>query len=153
MSEETFKVIIAGGRNFNDYELLRSSMDKLLSSKVADNIIIEIVSGCNKTIDKNTGEIYGADYLGTCYAAERGYIVKEFPANWKQWGLPAGPLRNKQMAKYADACVCFWDGKSKGTSWMIKFAEKENLRLRIIRYKPVVKMTKFLNYPKELKTI
>ncbi|UNY48937.1 hypothetical protein P9294_gp222 [Bacillus phage FADO] len=34
------------------------------------------------------------------------------------------------MAKYADACVVFWDGKSRGTKHMIDLAEKEGIILK-----------------------
>jgi hypothetical protein len=38
------------------------------------------------------------------------------------------------MAKVADACVIFWDGKSKGTKHMIDIAKKYKLKLRIIMF-------------------
>jgi len=45
-----------------------------------------------------------------------------------------GYVRNTQMAKYADACVVFWDGESRGTKHMIDLAKKHKLQLRIIKY-------------------
>jgi hypothetical protein len=38
------------------------------------------------------------------------------------------------MAKNADACVCFWDGKSTGTKHMIDTAETMKIALRVINY-------------------
>jgi hypothetical protein len=38
------------------------------------------------------------------------------------------------MAEYADACVCFWNGKSRGTEHMIRIARKLKLQVRIIKY-------------------
>jgi hypothetical protein len=115
-----FKVIIAGGRDFYDYNFLKEKVDNILSS-IKDEI--EIVSGAAK----------GADALGERYAKERGYKLKLFPAQWSI-GKAAGPLRNEEMAKYADACICFWDGSSRGTSNMIDNAKKHNLKLRVINY-------------------
>jgi hypothetical protein len=57
------------------------------------------------------------------------------PANWDEFGKSAGYIRNAEMAKYADACVIFWDGISKGTKHMINLANKEGLKLKIIKYK------------------
>lgn len=66
-----FKVIIAGGRDFDNYEVLKTWCDSTL--RVRDAIgPIEIVSG----------KARGADKLGEKYAEEKGYPVKEFPANW-----------------------------------------------------------------------
>jgi hypothetical protein len=115
-----FKVIIAGGREFKDYELLKSKLDKILQNKTD----IQIVSG----------KARGADSLGETYAKERGYDIEEFPADWKKYGKPAGYIRNKQMAEYADACVCFWDGVSSGTGHMIGLAKEHKLLLRVVRY-------------------
>lgn len=116
-----FRVIIAGGRDFNDYLLLRETMDNLLQ-----NITEEIVVVC--------GQARGADTLGEQYAKERGYRVDYYPADWKRYGKRAGYLRNEQMAQNADALVAFWDGKSRGTKLMIELAKQYGLKVRVQRY-------------------
>ena len=111
------KVIIAGGRNFNDYKLLRKFCDKVLSKQTK----IEIISGTAK----------GADKLGEKYANEKEFPITQFPANWNRYGKSAGYKRNMEMAEYADALIAFWDGKSKGTKHMIDIAKANNLKVRI----------------------
>ena len=91
-------IIIAGSRNFNDYNLLKSSCDNLLTQFTN----IEIVSGTAR----------GADKLGERYAREKGYDIKQFPANWDKFGKSAGYIRNDEMAQYADMLIAFWDGAS-----------------------------------------
>jgi hypothetical protein len=115
-----FKVIVAGGRDFSDYELMKRKVLHFLQNMQA----VEIVSGGAN----------GADKLGERLANEIGWSFKVFPADWDLNGKSAGYIRNVEMAKYADACVCFWDGKSRGTEHMIKIAEKEKLHLRVIKY-------------------
>jgi hypothetical protein len=117
-----FKVIIAGTRTFNDYGLLQKTMDRLLANTPFN--AIEIVSGTAN----------GADKLGERYAKECGLALKQFPADWNTLGKQAGYVRNKQMAEYAEACVVFWDGKSKGTQHMINLAKEHGLKLRVIKY-------------------
>ena len=112
------KVIIAGGRNFNDYENLCQICDKALSKQTE----IEIVSGTAK----------GADKLGEKYANENGYPIKQFPADWDKYGKSAGYKRNEEMAKYADALIAFWDGKSKGTKHMIDLAKRYKLKVKVV---------------------
>lgn len=114
------KIIIAGGRDFNDYDMLCRRVDKILSRQTE----IEIVSGRAK----------GADQLGERYAKERGYIIKMFPADWNTHRKAAGYIRNIEMANYADAVIVFWDKYSKGSKHMIDIAREENLLLRIIYY-------------------
>ena len=113
------RLIIAGSRDFADYELLKERLDGILKNTTED---IEIVSGmCN-----------GADKLGERYAKEKGYPTKYFPADWVSHGKKAGYLRNKEMAEYSTHCVCFWDGYSAGTKMMIKLAEEKGLKTRVI---------------------
>lgn len=115
------KVIIAGGRDFNDYTLLKFKCDKILRDKT----VTEIVSGKCPT---------GADYLGERYARERGYPVNPFPANWERDGKVAGVMRNHKMAEYADCLIIFWNGSSRGSTSMIKAAHLNGLPIRIIKY-------------------
>lgn len=115
------KVIVAGTRTFDDYNLLRDKLDKLL---VLLNGNIEIVSGGAK----------GADTLGEKYAKMKGYRLTRKEADWETNGKSAGYIRNEEMAKYADKCVVFWDGESKGTKHMIDLAKKNGLEVRVIRY-------------------
>ena len=117
------KLIIAGSRTFTDYKKLSEVCDQFLQ----DQTDIEIVSGAYYK---------GADKLGEQYAKERGYKLTQFPAYWKRFGRTAGPLRNEQMANYANALIAFWDGNSKGTKHMIELAKSRGLTISIHQIKP-----------------
>ena len=75
------KVIIAGGRDFSDYELLKRECDSYLCGMHG----IEIVSGAAN----------GADKLGERYADERNFSLKRFSADWNRYGRGAGTRRNQ----------------------------------------------------------
>ena len=119
------KLIIAGGRDFNDYRLLEKSVNEY-RYKNTDNLDtdIQIISGGAN----------GADRLGERYAEENNLALKIFSADWNKWGKSAGPRRNTEMAEYADTLMAFYDGKSKGTSNMILTAKIKNLKVHIIKY-------------------
>lgn len=127
--EKIARVIIAGGRDFNDYDLLVEKVDYYLSTAISQGYKIIVVSGTAK----------GADKLGEQYAKEKGYEIAYFAADWASYGKRAGYLRNQEMAKYAKkqghgALICFWDGKSKGSKHMIDIAKKDNLHIRVVNY-------------------
>lgn len=107
------KVIVAGTRTFDDQRLVFDMLNNL-------NIDVEeIVSGhCKRFVDDQ--EIYTPDRLGEIWAIDNNIPVRLFPANWEKYGRYAGPIRNKEMAEYADYAVIFWDGQSSGTRSMIK---------------------------------
>lgn len=117
-----YKVIIAGSRDFNDYDLLVSNMAHFLHGYKPSEV--EIVSGTAR----------GADRLGENFANKHHCKLTKMPADWDKFGNSAGYRRNADMAIYADACVIFWDGVSKGTKHMIDLAEKYNLDLKVIKY-------------------
>ncbi len=118
------RVIIAGGRDFNDYELLENKCDFYLQN--FNNRKIEIVSGTCK----------GADKLGEQYAESRGYPVRRLPADWDKHGKVAGHIRNVQMSEYAECLISFWDGESRGTKDMIEIATNKFgiLKVKIVLY-------------------
>lgn len=119
-----FRVIVAGGRKFNDYQLLKAKLDYYLQHKVTQGYTIVIVSG----------EATGADSLGERYAKEKGYLIERYPAEWDKYGLSAGYKRNVKMGNAADALVAFWNGISKGTKSMIQIAKDKNLLVRVVNY-------------------
>lgn len=105
------KLIIAGGRN---YKFTADDGDHLY--KLDENEgISEVVSGGST----------GADYEGECWGHVNMIEVTYFKADWKTHGKAAGPIRNRQMAEYADALAVFHGGR--GTANMVKTAKELGL--------------------------
>jgi hypothetical protein len=120
------KVIVAGGRDFNEYRLLSHHLNifrrAILANDIADDM--EIVCGKAK----------GADSLGERWGKEHHVSVAEFPADWDRYGRSAGPRRNKQMGDYADTLIAFWDGQSRGTQHMINYSKEIGLNVFVVNY-------------------
>lgn len=119
------RCIIAGGRDFNDYERLK---------KVMDNCPYEIT-------EVVCGKARGADSLGEKWAIERGIPVKYFVPDWNGLGKRAGFVRNADMAEYAcengsdnGLLVAFWNEVSRGTKSMIDLATKKCMVVKVIKY-------------------
>lgn len=112
------KIVVAGGRDFDDYEGMKRVLDRIKWDP-GD----EIVSGTAK----------GADTLGERYAEERGLKVSRFPADWSL-GKKAGFIRNEVMAKYCTGGVVFWDGESHGSKNMIFLLNKYKKTCRVVNY-------------------
>lgn len=103
------KLIIAGSRHI----LVSNEEIKALLNHYGLNPS-EIVSGTAR----------GVDQCGETYAHTNGIAVAEFPADWNKHGKAAGPIRNQQMAHYADALLIIWDGKSSGSGHMKSYMTK-----------------------------
>ena len=115
------KIVVAGSRNYNNYEEAKIFISKCLKEQ-SDKDIVFISGNCR-----------GTDMLGKRFAEEFGYNVEVYPAEWSKYGKAAGPLRNKKMSEVCDFVICFWDGKSKGSATMIEFAKKLNKPV-IVKY-------------------
>lgn len=122
-----FVLLIAGTRTYDDWTQFEYIVDLCLS-KIPKNCEIEIVHGGAK----------GADSLANTYTNDNGYKCTVFNADWSI-GKSAGYIRNKQMHDYIKqfehrGCLCFWDGKSKGTQHNFKLANDNGTKLKVYNY-------------------
>lgn len=114
------KLAIIGSRDFNDYDLLKSTIIKYFSNE-SGFTFDEVISGAAA----------GADSLGAKYSKEYGIKLMEYKAEWdnleakpciiktnkygKKYNALAGHNRNSLIINDADLILAFWDGKSTGT--------------------------------------
>lgn len=119
------RVLICGGRDWNDYEFLRRYLDNFFYKRElihADCTIIE-------------GDARGADRQAGQWVQKHSYNMKleKYPANWSL-GKVAGYLRNKQMLEEGkpDIVIAFPGGR--GTSMMIDLAKKAGVPVEIVSY-------------------
>ena len=118
-----FKLIVAGGRDYYDYEQVSRSLIALADVEYADKEI-SIVSGMAR----------GADSMGHRFAKEHHVTCYEFPAQWLTHGKRAGFMRNEDMGRFSDGLLAFWDGESRGTKHMIDYMRKLNKPVHVINY-------------------
>lgn len=105
------KVVICGGRAFNDMRVLVEAV------RDSGFDISEVVSGGAS----------GADSLAIYYANANGIPLRLFKADWKHLGRVAGPLRNREMAQYAEAVIALPGGR--GTADMVRNARMFGLKV------------------------
>ena len=105
--------------------LVREAADRILANKLNDpDCVVVIVCG----------DARGADALGERYAWRHHLKVVHFPADWDRYGNAAGPIRNEEMAKFADALIAFplYGVANRGTLDMIRRARQHHLQVRVI---------------------
>lgn len=113
------RLVVAGGRDFNDYKRVEEVLNQ-----VRQHFEFAVVCGKAK----------GADTLGELYAKNNNLIIHYYPADWNKYGKSAGYRRNVEMAENAEYLVAFWDGKSRGTEHMINIAAERGLKVLVVRY-------------------
>ncbi len=80
-----------------------------------------------------SGGAVGIDTCAKEYAEANGLKLTVFLPEYERYGRAAPIVRNKQIVDYADKIFAFWDGKSKGTLSVIKYAEKVGKNCEIIK--------------------
>lgn len=111
------KVIIAGGRDYHNYDTL-----------------LEAISECQFPISTVVcGGASGVDTLGEQYGLRMNLQINYYYPDWETHGRAAGPIRNRKMAENAEALIALWDGKSRGTKNMIETATKLGLLVYVKR--------------------
>lgn len=99
------KLVITGGRNQH------LTAENLAQLDTIENVT-ELVSGHASGVDQDAEK----------WAKNNNIPVKIFLPNWQRYGRAAGPIRNREMAAYADVLVAFSGGA--GTQNMLSEAKK-----------------------------
>ena len=107
------KLAIVGSRKLKNIELGRYISEE----------VDELVSG---------GAV-GVDTCAAEYAKNKGLKLREFLPQYERYGRAAPIVRNKEIVEYADKVLAFWDGSSRGTLSVIKYAEKIGRSVKVIR--------------------
>lgn len=77
------RVIVCGGRNLESRKAVFRALDRFHAATP----ITYVIHGAGGETDFAAGE----------WAKQRGVPCTAYPADWKQHGKPAGPIRNRQM--------------------------------------------------------
>lgn len=99
------KLVFSGSREITNRLLIAA----IIADLPCRDEVTEVVHGGARGVD----QIVGSICKGT-------WPVKVFLADWRKHGKSAGPIRNAEMAKYADVLVAIMiEGGSRGTQNMI----------------------------------
>ena len=112
------KVLVCGGRDFEDRAALYAKLDRLHASRPFRSVI--------------AGGARGADTLAVEWARSRGVAYDVYMADWKGLGRKAGPIRNQRMLIEGkpDLVVAFPGGK--GTAGMVALSRNAGIEVILV---------------------
>lgn len=95
------------------------------------------VSNLGDHLPHDTTEIIsgGAKGIDTCareYALLHDIKITEYLPEYEKYGRAAPLKRNISIIQNADLVLAFWDGKSKGTKFVIDNCKKLGVEVRVI---------------------
>lgn len=104
------RVLVCGGRDFKDEELLYTYLEYMLR----DSGPLTVISGMAR----------GADMLAVVWAEQKGLEILKYPADWTTHGRSAGPIRNQKMLDEGRPHIVVACPGGKGTEHMIRISKK-----------------------------
>lgn len=115
------RVLVCGDRDWEDREMIYIVLSML--PNWSERSTTTIVHGAAR----------GADRMASDVADDLRMANEPYPANWKKYGLSAGPIRNRKMLESGiDLVLAFHDSidHSKGTKHMVQLATKAGVPVR-----------------------
>lgn len=109
------RVLVCGGRDYDDKDRVFDVLDKLHDEAGIDRII--------------EGGAKGADLFARWWADKRGVMRETYEADWENQGSFAGPARNKRMLEEGkpDTVIAF--PGNRGTADMCKKARRAGVEV------------------------
>ena len=94
------------------------------------------VTDFEKYLPENTSEIVsgGAKGIDSCakkYALNNNIKITEFLPEYNKYGRIAPLKRNDLIIDYSNMVIAFWDGKTKGTKYVINNCKLKNKPIKI----------------------
>ena len=94
------------------------------------------VSDLGRYLPENTTEIVsggakGVDTSAREYALSHEIKLTEFLPEYTKYGRSAPLKRNITIIEYSDIVLAFWDGKSRGTKFVIDNCRKLGVEVRV----------------------
>lgn len=106
------KIAIIGSR-----DIVVNDLGSFLPSNVT-----EIISGGARGVDSCARE----------YAISNGIKLTEFLPEYDKYGKAAPLKRNITIIENADCVLAFWDGKSRGTNFVIENCKKMGVPIKVL---------------------
>lgn len=111
------KVLICGGRDFDNLHFLFEKMDE--------------IEGITHVIH---GGARGADSQGGEWAYVNQLPCTVYPANWGKYGRKAGPLRNIQMLEEGKPNLVIAFPGGTGTAHMVRIVKEAGVPVKEVKY-------------------
>lgn len=99
------------------------------SRKVTIENLEDYIFDCDEIV---SGGAVGVDTSAAEFARSKGIKLTEFLPEYKRYGRAAPIVRNRKIVDYADKIIAFWDGSSKGTLSVIKYAKEKGKTCEVI---------------------
>lgn len=80
-----------------------------------------------------SGGAVGVDTDAALYARTHGLPLTVIRPDYPRYGRRAPIMRNLQIIDAADFVLAFWDGRSRGTAFVIRRCRERGVPLRVLR--------------------
>lgn len=104
------KIAVVGSRSIKDEKMVHAFMEECINWQKDDVVV--------------SGGAKGVDHFAETFADKHDLETLIFTAQWDVYGKAAGFIRNEDIIKACDLCICVWDGESHGAKHDIELCKK-----------------------------
>ena len=119
-------LIVSGDRNYNNIDVINDTFVNISKTYLPTEYTF-INGGCK-----------GADLLTEKIAKKYNYKSIKFPADWKKYGLGAGPIRNAEMLKLNPELVLIFHDNLSSSKGTRNFITQLYKKMKKEDYKPLI---------------
>ena len=83
-----------------------------------------------------SGGARGVDQIAKQFARAHGLPLREFLPDYTAFGRSAPLVRNLEIIEAADLVLAFWDGRSRGTQFVVLHCRAKGVPYRLFRSCP-----------------
>jgi YspA, cpYpsA-related SLOG family len=113
----SYRILVTGSRVWDDWRTIVLALTDAAGGH-ARPVVIQ-------------GAARGADFLAAQAAADLGWDVESWPADWDRHGKAAGFVRNRYMVELgADVCLAFIRDRSRGATHCAELAERAGIPVK-----------------------
>lgn len=124
---EPNRVLVCGGRNYNDKRMVYNTLDKLCEDRGWQSPKDEYGNWLPAYLSIIHGGATGADALADDWAVINWVPVMEYRAKWRAFGKAAGAMRNQQMIDEGKPTLVIAFPGGHGTADMVRRARKAGI--------------------------
>jgi hypothetical protein len=115
----SFRVLIAGGRHFTNYPILRAVLDALLVNRLPDVVLL-------------TPGGRGVPMLAASYATANGLQVVARVPDYRRFPIDAVERRDAFLVNEADAAVVVWADRDPDVRRVLALVERKGIPAHLV---------------------
>lgn len=111
----------------------------LICGSRSDFNVVKVIASINKIVDDNSTALFihggarGVDRIADNILKLKNVNTEVHNPDYYKYGKVAPLIRDNEMVDKADKIYAFWNGRSKGTKYVISYSKEKHKNIEVIQ--------------------